>query len=471
MKWLLPGFLMLICLSAVAHATIINSKSCSSTDIQAAINSASTGDTVVVPSGSCTWTASVTINKKGIILQGAGLDVTTITDSVAGQTSGLIVTGASATNFVRITGFTFAEGAGIAQSNNGMVNLDGKMFDVAFRFDHNKLVIPDGASRGIVVIDIYGLIDHLTVDESAAGSNSSQSVSIWGSNDGTDGGFTPWMQPLTLGTDKAVYVEDSTFNYPAVSGFNDTGFDSYGGARWVIRHNTIINTEFCGGHGTDSGDRRSAFSGEFYSNTLTNNSGGHREACRFRGGTGVLYANTFAGNSSWDNPVVMVYRACSGLDHGDWGACDGTLWELGSTNLSNQGSRTCSTNGGVKFCSDSREILCTSDANCSSVGAGTCSTYFDGSGNGGYACRDQPGITHGQVSAPIYAWNNGLLSIQATDGGDGPCGVGLSNYLKAGRDFVNGSAMPGYTAYTYPHPLQSGDGPAPPANLTVVQVK
>ena len=132
-------------------------------------------------------------------------------------------------------------------------------------------------------------------------------------------------------------------------------------------------------------------------------------------------------------------------------------WEVGSTKFSAQASRTSSTNGGVTFCSGDRDRVCTSDSTCSAVGAGTCSTYFDGSGAGGYACRDQPGRTHGQALSPVYAWSNtGGVSLSTYDGGTG---CAIDSYLQSGRDYINGSAMPSYTPYTYPHPLQ-GQGDA-----------
>jgi hypothetical protein len=56
---------------SVAAATI-DATSCSSAAVQAAINAAVDGDTVVIPSGNCAWTSGVTINGKGIELQGAG---------------------------------------------------------------------------------------------------------------------------------------------------------------------------------------------------------------------------------------------------------------------------------------------------------------------------------------------------------------------------------------------------------------
>src|SRR5512143_3150005 len=61
-----------LALASAAAANTFTAASCSSTDIQAAINSAVAGDTVVVPNGTCAWTSGVTINGKGIKVQGAG---------------------------------------------------------------------------------------------------------------------------------------------------------------------------------------------------------------------------------------------------------------------------------------------------------------------------------------------------------------------------------------------------------------
>lgn len=46
--------------------------SCNASDVQNAINSASEGDTVTIPAGTCTWTAGVTISGKGVDVIGAG---------------------------------------------------------------------------------------------------------------------------------------------------------------------------------------------------------------------------------------------------------------------------------------------------------------------------------------------------------------------------------------------------------------
>lgn len=55
------SFLIFQTLKAKASANTITAASCSQTDVQNAINSASDGDTVLVPAGSCVWSNGVTI--------------------------------------------------------------------------------------------------------------------------------------------------------------------------------------------------------------------------------------------------------------------------------------------------------------------------------------------------------------------------------------------------------------------------
>src|SRR5882724_11964137 len=69
--------------SSPAHANTIAAASCSQTDVQNAVNSASTGDTVQVP-GPCTaaWSSQVSIpNTKGITVIG-GIGGTTILTNI-----------------------------------------------------------------------------------------------------------------------------------------------------------------------------------------------------------------------------------------------------------------------------------------------------------------------------------------------------------------------------------------------------
>jgi hypothetical protein len=440
-------------------AATIAAATCSNANVQSAINSAVAGDTVVVPTGNCAWTSTVTWNAKKLTLTGAGIGQTNIIDQSSGGAA-LIISGASSANFVTVSGFTFIKGA---DHSEGIVQITGGQDTVGFRFHHNRILQAATGSRGIQVVGVYGLIDHVAFD--ATGDGSIQSVTITGSLDGTDGGFTPWMRPLTLGTNKAVYVEDSTFTY---SNQSEDSIDAYGGARLVVRHNTF-NSISLGFHGTDSGNRRSVFSYEIYNNTFVNNSSTTLRGATLRGGTGVIFDNSYGGTSPWYDVTMLVYRACPPLDSSTWQTCNGTNWQLGSTSFSSNASRTASIDGGVRFCSGARDTVCATDSTCSAIGAGTCSTFFDGAEGGGYACRDQVGRTHDQQLSPLYVWNNGSVGAGTYDGGFS-CGAGIGFYLQAGRDYVTGSPMPGFTAYMYPHPLAGPGAPPPtPANLRIVR--
>lgn len=453
-----PVLFFMILLAAPSEAATINAASCSSSHVQAAIDSASTGDTVLVPSGSCTWTSTVSIANKGITLQGAGINLTNITDQGAGGAA-LIVSGASATNFVNISGITFIKSASHPW---GMIQISGARFSVAFRFHHNRLLTPSSGSRGINVSDVYGLIDHNVIDATAS-TGSIQSISIFGSNVGTDGGYTPWTQPLALGSINAVYVEDNVITYNTSNTGTEDSLDAYSGARFVVRHNQINNISM-GHHGTDSGAMRSPVSFEVYDNIFTNNSTKRIRGWTVRGGTGVFFNNTYGGTvqTGWYDIALLLYRACSS-NFSYWQKCNGTRWEISSTDFSTDASRQCSTTGGVRFLSPNADQVSVSGTR-----------FFDGSGTGGYPCRDQPGIGPGQVSEPIYAWNNSGVSIGPWNMADpGNCnGLGITNYIAINRDYFTNTPRPGYAAFTYPHPLTAGISstpPSPPTNLAIRQ--
>ncbi len=94
-------------------------------------------------------------------------------------------------------------------------------------------------------------------------------------------------------------------------------------------------------------------------------------------------------------------------------------------------------------------------------------------------------------SEPAYIWSNsrsqnvGVSDYCSSTLGSYNCG-GTSTYcpntpepdvsaayIESGRDYFNGTAKPGYTPYTYPHPLAQSSGqatPSPPVNLKVQTV-
>src|SRR4029453_1695883 len=55
----------------VARAATVSVASCSQSAVQAAVNSAQNGDTVAVPSGTCTWSSAIELPTKDLTLMGA----------------------------------------------------------------------------------------------------------------------------------------------------------------------------------------------------------------------------------------------------------------------------------------------------------------------------------------------------------------------------------------------------------------
>jgi hypothetical protein len=91
-------------------------------------------------------------------------------------------------------------------------------------------------------------------------------------------------------------------------------------------------------------------------------------------------------------------------------------------------------------------------------------------GTGGYSYPERPDNGTGYYTDPVYIWDNTgsgsssqyLVGLNWLNDG---CGHGLKigDFVKEGRDYVFGP-RPGYTPYTYPHPLRTalgGGGPTP----------
>ena len=92
-----------------AEANTINASSCSLSDVQAAINTANNGDTVIIPNGSCTWTAGITFSVQ-ITLQGASTTGVTITDEDTNSGDSLLTAHTGSSFHTTIANLNFLPG-------------------------------------------------------------------------------------------------------------------------------------------------------------------------------------------------------------------------------------------------------------------------------------------------------------------------------------------------------------------------
>jgi uncharacterized repeat protein (TIGR02543 family) len=215
----------------VQAAVVIDAASCSQTDVQAAIDAAQDGNTVLVPSGTTTWSSCLLINK-GIILKGAGIDQTVIISSITDTQFGGIIKYAPAINApFRVSGFTLDGN----DTSNGifLTNPTTTIMDQV-RIDHNRIINPGGTfGRRCIHIDgaIYGVIDNNIFETSAS---AKIAISNYGDANGQSG-YNEWtMLPRDFGTAQIMYYEDN------ILVGNDSFLDGGHGGRYAVRYNTFV---------------------------------------------------------------------------------------------------------------------------------------------------------------------------------------------------------------------------------------
>jgi len=295
-------------LIGIAHGATINASSCAQSAVQTAINSASNGDTVMVPAGSCSWSSVSIPNTKKIVLQGTGKASSIIT--------GMPNIGSSGS---RISGFTF-------------LNSTTEIYGYGFRFDNNK-VQNSTWTDCIKVRDFaptitqmpYGLIDHNEFINCRVNMEGTPYIF---SDDGGANQNRLWRLPLDFGGPNTVYIEDNTFSLTYSGNFN--AIDANYGGSFVARYNTLYDGLFMETHSSQEGGNRSGKSFEVYGNLidLRNNysqSGSMSE--RWRGGTGLHFYNSYVGN--WGNPGIPLDNVRSyAVASSGGGLCNGSsAWD------------------------------------------------------------------------------------------------------------------------------------------------
>jgi hypothetical protein len=532
-KW--QSFALLFSALSVAtlHAATHAAATCNTSDVQTAINAAAEGDTVTIPAGTCTWTSGVTISGKGITVTGAGAgriiaytpDTHTIATGTLTVTIGGFSPGISGTSI--LTGETLRVSETGARSNwmqgtvtsyNGttltmnitstggsgtthrwlvstipttvLINDSGTaMFSVTedssvhTNLSGFKIALGNGTGDGVDFISGGGqaILLHDCWIEQGSGDSVHTTASrgvVWNcSFDSSPFSMAPlavhlqpfdqtaWSSPSYFGMSDTdgqhnFYVETSDFHAYLNATDNDEG------ARSVFRYNLFNNAGF-GTHGADTSLIGQRYF-EYYNNTGVFN--GYADGTTFnmnwwffiRGGTFVIHDNTLPPLNSTDYPnkpdlnlTVMNLQRNAGAN---------PCWGSGTTS-------------GADYHAPQQ------------VGMGhVTGTGVDGLGRSTYSIASWGWPTPEYVgdSEPGYVWANSRssLNVQASDYGSGQsdsCTGSTydksANYIVANRDYFNGSTpKPGYTPYTYPHPLTQGSGggggggnnPNPPTGLAAV---
>jgi hypothetical protein len=410
-----------LALAGRAEAATITASGCSQAAVQAAINTAVDGDTVVVPSGSCTWTSPVSISGKGIHVKGQSKGSVQITHS-AGQAD-LIEINSDASHHVELSNMRFLPGS---VSNPAFYitvgNGRGKpplIHDNYFRVqDFGVSCIRWGARNGVIWNNEFE-----SLDPNGAGSGC---IPIKAEDPASD---VSWQTPSTFGAndvngDSNVYFENNTFRKIVLQ-----SLDPDGNARIVVRYNLFDNSGMAS-HGADTGPD------------------GMRHA--------EIYNNNFVFTSSgtgYNFPLPLNWWIY--IRGGSWVIADNTI-----ANISSQ------------MWGDKSEFVATVQNLRRPAGPYPCWTTYPAPRQFG---QGHNGTSY--ISEPSYIWNNtggGVQTPGLSDYDPDGCGADrkTSDFIRPNRDYFVDVVKPGYNKYRYPHPLTQLGSPAPqalvaPTNLRV----
>jgi hypothetical protein len=395
--------------------------SCSQTDVQAAIDAAGEGDTVLVPDGNCTWSSTVVIDKAITLIGGgtyavdeghqdAGIWPLTITLS---GNSGIEIRG-TAGEFIRVTGFQFLGAAPGGTGGHGGAIYSPASNRADWRVDNSRFSVNGNSVKSE---GNFGLIDHIYVYDPGCSPDSWIVVADLRFDSMGDGAFT---QPVEFGGANFLFVEDSTFWKSCTSGTpSPFAMDAQAGGKYVFRHNYLRDASV-GWHGTESGaPERGGYAFEVYENefywTMPDNR--YHTAIFHRGGTALVYDNIATNYQAlWK---TWVHRATRSW--GRFGQCDGTQTHDGNAGLQDAPGYPC----------------------LDQVGRGMAS----GTGLN----EVQP-----QEESIVHLWGNTRINTGAVIHNN-------PQYVLEGRDYEfsdDDSARPvSYEPYPYPHPLTKLDVP------------
>ena len=389
-------------------------------DVQAACDAAPVGSTILLPSGTFTWNKSLFVSKSLIISGESTTLLNNYNQPEPFEEKGMFKMSSSPGVNMEVKGIRFGIGAAITGPYMGRCQIYfQRASNAGILLVHDCTVETNSTiAKGIRLYQNGAVIWNVTFS-----SNPNAYADPIAIQDGADTfKATSTMGTLDTTGTKNCYVEDSTFTDVGV-GYSLDVSDS---ARVVIRHCTFTNS-YIGSHGQESSPYGMRH-GEVYDCTFVVNSSDNSRtqgAVAIRGGTWVLFDNTWANNPG-KSPVSFEVKA-----------------------LRRQTILGCPTQYPIPR----------------QVGQG-----WSG-GQGSYSYPQYPANGSGYVTDPVYIWNNqGDQSIYMNSAEPDACGNGLTTaqFMQKNRDYFL-SAKPGYTPYPYPHPLRTGGGPGPTPTPTPPQ--
>ena len=440
--------------AAETHADSILASSCSASDVSNAIVSASAGDTVTVPSGTCTWSSGLSLTKHISLIGGYG-GTTTITGSIT------IDPTIDASNLLlRVSNFTFNGGGATIMMFGTWSKSYSPGFDMMtnIRIDHIKF---QNFYPGLAIWNtgtFYGVVDNNQFGTPA----NPCGYCMWFQPNGSDAqahnyfGISP-QNIFEPGSEKFIYFEDNIF-YVGLD-ISRVVVHQYG-SRGAYRYNTIYAPSTDGlfelhGH---QGGMPATFGTEIYGNRVEGSNSGFFRA---RSGKSFAYYNSVNNavpdfNSYWGSmntcPTLAPYLQ---IEH------DSYFWNNRSGYTG--ATQTWSNSGGVQG-------ACAGLSNIPQAGR----DFFTDS--------TTPGVTSGllanrpascSIGQGYWATNQSTTDLTGF--------VGDINTYPSRQSIVGTlykcTALNTWTSfyqpYTYPHPLTTGSSPStqilPPTNVQIIQ--
>ena len=413
-----------------ALATTRVAASCDQKDVQAAIDTAFAGDTILIPTGSCVWSSRLSITKY-LIVKAAETRKTIITDN-SPNLSNLIEILEDAAGNTRLVGLTFVQGTAVHLNPNGVIKLQGSQGGKPVVISENEYRGASQSGDFIIVHSNRGVITGNSMTGQLGGGICGNNASFvrHKPHDGSWAGPAKYGAADTTG-DFNLYLEDNTLT----NVFEGVDVDDDG--RNVTRHNKFINSGFLH-HGADTG------------------------------AIGARHSDVYKNEFIWDPTVRCGVDLPAGVNS--------FLYVRGGTVLIHE-NIFADVRG--QAWGDKSEITFNYEPIRRNAGDYPCWA-------GGYPAPHQPGwgFTTGATKAgnllqdlePTYIWgntgagNHNNPSVQNYDPNE--CGTAAAastatNFIRLGREYIMGP-QPGYAEYTYPHPL-SGNTVAPTQANTPAQ--